>query len=82
MSIVYVILHINLNLLTSFGSLLLSSLEIFFSFMSDQNIVPVCIFDAVATTFSTMIGTRSRPCSLRSATNIEWRLEIIKNAAL
>lgn len=68
--------------LTSLGSLLLSSLDIFLSFMSDQNIVPECIFDAVATTFSTIIGIRSRPCSLRSATNIECRLDIIRNAAL
>lgn len=68
--------------LTSLGSLLLSNLDIFLSFMSDQNIVPVCMLDAVATTFSTMIGTRSRPCSLRSATSIECRLEMIKNAAL
>lgn len=67
---------------TSLGSLLLSSRDIFLSFMSDQNMVPVCMFDAVATTFSTIIGTRSRPCSLRSATSIEWRLEIIRNAAL
>lgn len=70
------------RILTSWGSLPRSSREIFFSFMSDQNIVPVCIFEAVATTFSTIIGTLSKPCSFRSATNIEWRFEMIRKAAV
>lgn len=60
-----------LKQLTSCGSLPLSNREIFFSFMSDQKMVPVCILEAVATTFSTMIGTLSSPCSLRSATKME-----------
>uniref|UniRef100_A0A1A9ZIB0 Uncharacterized protein n=1 Tax=Glossina pallidipes TaxID=7398 RepID=A0A1A9ZIB0_GLOPL len=45
------------------------------------NMVPVCILEAVATTFSTIIGTLSNPCSLRSATRIEWRFEIMRKAA-
>lgn len=70
------------KIITSLGSLPQSSLNIFFSFMSDQNIVPVCIFDVVATTFSTITGTLSKLCSCRSAITIECRFEIIKNAAL
>lgn len=50
--------------------------------MSDQNIDPLCILDAVATTFSTAIGTRSKPCSFRSASRIECLLEMMRNAAL
>jgi len=71
-----------LKQLTSCGSLPLSNREIFFSFMSDQKMVPVCILEAVATTFSTMIGTLSSPCSLRSATKMEWRFEMMRKAAL
>lgn len=71
-----------LKQLTSCGSLPLSNREIFFSFMSDQKMVPVCILEAVATTFSTIIGTLSSPCSLRSATKMEWRFEMIRKAAL
>ncbi|KAJ8877702.1 hypothetical protein PR048_022157 [Dryococelus australis] len=57
-----------------------SSLEIFLSFMSDQKMVPVCMLDAVATTFSTVMGTLSRPCSFRSATRMECRFEITRYA--
>ena len=71
-----------LKQLTSVGSLPLSNREIFFSFMSDQKMVPLCILEAVATTFSTMIGTLSSPCSLRSATKMEWRFEMMRKAAL
>jgi hypothetical protein len=71
-----------LQQLTSCGSLPLSNREIFFSFMSDQKMVPLCILEAVATTFSTMMGTLSSPCSLRSATKMEWRFEMMRKAAL
>lgn len=44
--------------------------------------VPVCILDAVATTFSTIIGTLSRPFSFKSAIRIECLFEMIKKAPL
>lgn len=42
--------------------------------------VPVCMLEAVATTFSTLMGTLSRPCSLRSATRMECLLEMMRKA--
>ncbi len=81
-SVTEALYHIGSVILTSSVVFPRSSLEIFFNFISDQKMVPVRILEAVATTFSTAIGTRSRPCSFKSATKIECLFEMIKNAAL